>query len=302
MTTPQNSTRIHVTPVAGALGAQIQGVDLTAPMSDALFDQIRRAFLDHLVIFLPGQQLTPSQLVEFSRRFGEPVQTKFEPPLTSPPVDGFPEIYQLIKEPDSTDANIGGFWHADVTYREYPNLAAVAYALEAPTYGGDTLYSNLYLAYDALSSGMKKMLATLQAVHSSTMPHSHGLRSASVSRTRSPEPGDMTMEVTNLEKSLVETVHPVVRCHPETGRKSLYVNRGFTSHFVGMTVEESLPLLRFLWEHMELPEFTCRYGLATGTVVVWDNRCTLHYALNDYHGQRRVLHRVSIAEKDRPAK
>lgn len=291
---------LTVTPVAGALGASINGVDLSKPMPEPFFDAIHGAFLDHLVIFLPGQSLTPETLVGFARRFGEPVPTVFEPPFSAPLIEAFPEIYQLIKEPESTDANVGGFWHADVTYRKHPNLCAVAYAVDAPTYGGETLYSNLYLAYEALSDGMKRMLEGLRAVHTSTMPHSRGLRSASVSRNRPPQKGEVTREAVNLEKSVVETVHPVVRVHPETGRKSLYVNRGFTERFEGMTVEESLPLLNYLWAHMERPEFTCRYGLRTGTVVVWDNRCTLHYALNDYHGQRRVLHRVSIAEPERP--
>ena len=293
---------ISVRPISGAIGAEIRGIDLSQPLTGAQFAEIHQAFLDNLVIFLPDQNLTPGQLVDFSKRFGEPVLTRFEPPFNTPMIDGHPEIYQLIKEPDSTDANIGGFWHADVTHRERPNLAAVAYAVEAPAYGGDTMYSNLYLAYDALSAGMKRLLETLEAVHVSTMPHSHGLRSASISRKRSSKPGEVTKETTDLEKTTVEHVHPVVRRHPDTGRKSLYVNRGFTSHFVGMTVEESLPLLTYLWAHMERPEFTCRYGLRTGGVVVWDNRCTLHYALNDYYGQRRVLHRVSIVEPDRPSR
>jgi len=144
------STR-SVKPIAGALGAEIHGVDLSTPLSDDVFEEIHRAFLDHLVIFLPDQNLSPAQLVDFAKRFGVPHVDKFEPPFSTPPIEGFPEIYQLIKEPDSTDANIGGFWHADVTHRECPNLAAVAYAVEAPDYGGDTMYSNLYLAYEALS-------------------------------------------------------------------------------------------------------------------------------------------------------
>jgi taurine dioxygenase len=300
MSKDQFSQTIDVTPIAGALGAEIRGIDLSEPLSNSVFGQIHKAFLDHLVIFLPDQKLSPERLVNFSKNFGEPVITKFEPPFSTPPVKGFPEIYQLIKEPDSTDANIGGFWHADVTHRECPNLAAVAYAVEAPAYGGDTMYSNLYLAYDALSDGMKELLSELDAVHISTMPNSHGLRSASVSRTRSTRPGEVTRETVDLEKKTIENVHPVIRRHPDTGRKSIYINRGFTSHFVGMTVQESLPLLEFLWAHMERPEFTCRYGLSTGTVVVWDNRCTTHYALNDYFGQKRVLHRVSITEPTRP--
>jgi len=290
-----------VTRVAGALGAEVRGIDLSTAMSDRDFDQLYDAFIEHLVLFLPDQHLTPQALVDFAGRFGEIVPTRFEPPFDTPMIDGFPEIYLVAKEADSPSANIGGFWHADVTYRERPNLASVGYVTEAPDFGGDTMYSNLYLAYETLSPGMQRLLDGLSAVHASNMPHAHReLRSASVDRHHAPQASDMTLEFKDLEKELVESVHPVVRRHPDSGRKLLYLNRGFTSRFVDMTERESLPLLEFLWAHMERPEFTCRYRLQQHGVVIWDNRSLLHYALNDYYGQRRVLQRVSIAEPKRP--
>jgi len=283
-----SSNSFDVTRVAGALGAEVRGIDLSKPMSDEEFSQLHGAFVEHLVLFLPDQILTPQALVDFAGRFGEIIPTRFEPPFDTPMIDGFPEIYLVSKEADSPSANIGGFWHADVTYRERPNLASVGYVTEAPDFGGDTMYSNLYLAYQTLSPGMRRMLDGLSAIHASNMPHSGGLRSAAVDRRHAPQAQDMTLKVKDLEKELVETVHPVVRRHPDSGRKLLYVNRGFTSRFVGMTEDESLPLLEFLWAHMERPEFTCRYRLQKHGVVIWDNRSLLHYALNDYYGQRRV--------------
>ncbi|MEM8686085.1 MAG: TauD/TfdA family dioxygenase [Pseudomonadota bacterium] len=296
-----SDTALRIAPIAGALGAEVYGSDLAQGLSDAEFQELHQAFLDHLVIFLPGQKISPEQLVTFSRRFGEIAPVRFTGPFDMPTVEGFPEIYQITKEPGTTGTNIGGFWHADVTYRECPNLASIGYLLEAPDYGGDTMYSNLYLAYESLSEGMRDLLDGLSAVHSSTMPHAHGVRSAAVSREHAPKAEDGQLQIVSTEAEIIETVHPVVRRHPETGRKSLYVNRGFTSRFAGMSVEESLPLLQYLWAHAERPEFTCRYRLAQDTVVVWDNRCVLHYALNDYYGQRRVLQRVSVDEPSRPS-
>ncbi|MEM1200037.1 MAG: TauD/TfdA family dioxygenase [Pseudomonadota bacterium] len=294
-------TALRVAPIAGALGAEVFGADLAGEVSDLLFEELHQTFLDHLVIFLPGQKISPEKLVAFSRRFGEIAPVRFTGPFDMPAVEGFPEIYQITKEPETTGTNIGGFWHADVTYRERPNLASIGYLVEAPEYGGDTMYSNLYLAYESLSEGMRDLLDGLTAVHSSTMPHAHGVRSAAVSREHAPKAEDGQLQIVSTEVEIIETEHPVVRRHPDTGRKSLYVNRGFTSRFSGMSEEESLPLLQYLWAHTERPEFTCRYRLAQDTVVVWDNRCVLHYALNDYYGQRRVLQRVSVDEPSRPS-
>jgi len=293
---------MKIEPLAGALGAELIDVDLSAPMNDLEFAELHSAFLDYQVVFFPGQNLTTAQHRDFAMRFGELDIPVFVPPFETPPVAGHPEIYQLVKEPDNHSVNLGGFWHADVTHRETPNLASIAYVREAPSSGGDTLFANLYLAYETLSCGMQDMLDSMCAVHTSAMPYVGGsVRSTAVSREHVQSTEAVNFEMDQVESEELETVHPVVRRHPGSGRKSLYVNRGFTSHFEGWTMDESYPLLKFLWEHAERPEFTCRYRWAVGTVGIWDNRCVLHYALNDYYGQRRVLHRISVNEATRPS-
>ena len=293
----------EVVPLAGALGAEIRGVDLSARLTDTEFDFIYQVFLDYLVIFLPDQVLSPAEQLRFAQRFGEVVSPRFVPPYDMPPIDGYPEIYQLIKEPHDPAVNVGGLWHADVTYRERPNLASIAYVKEAPVFGGDTMYANLYLAYEQLSSGMRTLLDGLEAIHLSTMPYGGAsVRSLALSREHVPSDTERNFTMDSVEDTIIEGSHPVVRRHPDTGRKQLYVNRGFTDRFAGMNKEESFPLLQFLFAHCERPEFTCRYRWRDATIGVWDNRCVLHYALNDYFGQRRVMHRISTNEAARPSR
>ncbi len=294
-----------VRPIAGSIGAEIYGLDLTCPLSDETFEAVHEVFLQHLVIFLPEQQaLNPDQLKEFAGRFGEIDTAPFVHPLKMPSLEGYPEVFNVIKEASNSAINIGGFWHADVTYRERPHLAAVFYAKETPDFGGDTMFANQYLAYETLSDGMKEMLSSMRAVHSSDMPHGReDVRFGAVSKDHAPTDGDRKFEATGLETTrvdIIETAHPVIRVHPGTGRKALYVNRAFTSRFEGMSVEESLPLLHILWAHAARPEFTCRYRWTPHTVAVWDNRATQHYAINDYYGQRRHMQRISIHEATRP--
>jgi taurine dioxygenase len=292
---------VNIEPLAGALGAEVSGLDLATPLSDAEFEDLLAAFHRYQVVFLPCQDLTPAQHRDFAIRFGELDIPVFVPPFETPAVDGHPEIYQLTKAPDSDCINIGGFWHADVTHRETPNLASIAYVREAPSHGGDTLFANLYAAFEALSPGMRTMLEGMNAVHSSSMPYGRGsVRSTAVSSDHVRPAGASDFQMDQVEEQRIETIHPVVRRHPVTARQSLYVNRGFTSHFEGWTMAESHPLLDYLWKHAEQPEFTCRYRWAVGTVGIWDNRCVLHYALNDYYGQRRLLHRISVNEASRP--
>ena len=297
------TNNFEVVPIAGALGAEILGVDLSIPLTENTFDDIHRAFLDHHVIFLPGQTLTPAEQRRFAANFGDLDTPRFVPPHKMPSIEGFPEIYQVIKEADSNAVNVGGLWHADVTYRERPNLGSVAYVKESPLCGGDTIYANLHLAYEQLSSGMRTALDKLDAVHSSTMPYG-GSSARSLPISREHVPSDIARRPASFETEVetMELAHPVVRRHPDTGRKLLYVNRGFTDRFAGMSKAESLPMLEYLFAHCERPEFSCRYRWASGTVGVWDNRCVLHYALNDYFGQRRVMHRISINEAQRPAR
>ena len=221
-----------------------------------------------------------------------------------PALEGHPEVYQIVKEPRDRSLNLGGFWHADVTYRKRPNLGSVVYIKEAPTHGGDTLFSNQYLAYETLSEGMKEMLEDLRAVHTSAMPYGgEAARFPALAREHAPRREDRTFNASTHARASTEVIeheHPVVRRHPESGRRSLYVNRAFTSHFSGMSREESRPLLEFLWRHGERLEFTCRYRWRRNCLGIWDNRCVLHFALNDYYGQRRVMHRISIHEASRP--
>lgn len=294
---------MDVQPLAGALGAEITGVNLRDGLTDAAFAELLDLFHQHLVIFLPGQQLSTAEHRDFAARFGELDIPVFVPPFETPAVEGHPEIYQLSKRKATDAMNIGGFWHADVTHRSRPNLASIAYVRRAPAYGGDTLFANLYTAFQTLSPGMRLLLEQLNAVHSSAMPYGGAaVRSPSISRTHVPAADSLAFEMSNVERDHIETVHPVVRRHPATGQQCLYINRGFTSHFDGWTKEESYPLLEFLWQHTERVEFSCRYRWTEGTIGIWDNRCVLHYALNDYHAQERLLHRISVNEPSRPSR
>jgi taurine dioxygenase len=276
---------IDVRPISGALGAEIHGVQLGGPLDNAAMDQIHRAFLDHLVVFFPDQRLTPDQHKDFARRFG--------PIYIHPMVEGMkdhPEIIRVVREPGEL-TNWGSKWHMDGGFAERPPLGTMLHAQEVPPYGSDTMWANLYLAYDALSEGMKRTLEGLRAVHAS----------GAATRYDSKYKG---MKSKPAEAS--QAVHPVVRTHPETGRKCLFVNNDFMVRFDGMTEEESRPVMNYLFEHCIRPEFTCRYRWKAGTLAFWDNRCTQHNAISDYFPGRpelfnspRIMHRITV-EGDRP--
>lgn len=280
-------THIGVSPISGALGAEISGVDLSQTVDDATLGEIRRALLDHCVIFFRGQTLTPDRHKDFSRRFG----TLNVHPFVGH-VAGHPEIIPIVKEKDEK-VNFGGGWHTDMSFLAEPPLGSVLYALETPAYGGDTLFASQYLAYDLLSPGMKQMLGGLTAIHTAGMQY--GVESEASKNNAKRK----SMETKATEEAETTVEHPVVRTHPETGRKALYVNEAFTLKFKGMSKRESRPLLQFLFEHATQDAFTCRFRWETGSLAFWDNRCTQHYALNDYHGQRREMHRVTV-DGDRP--
>ena len=272
---------IEVTPIAGALGAEISGVDASRPLADEVVAEIRRAWLAHLVIFLRGQQLAPQALVDFASRFGRPMEY--------PQLKGLAEcpfVTPVIKL-EHERVNFGGVWHSDTTYLETPPMASMLYAVETPPYGGDTLFANQYLAYETLSDGLKQTLQGLTGVSTSTK--------AEVSKTRE----DRLRDAGATLKALAGE-HPVVRTHPETGRKALYVNVAHTGHFKGWTEAESAPLLEYLFAHQVKPELTCRFRWQPGSLAFWDNRCAQHNPVNDYHGFKRVMHRVTLAG-DQPA-
>jgi taurine dioxygenase len=272
---------IQVKPIAGALGAEIYGVDL-AKLDDEIFADIHHAFLDNLVIFFRDQTITPEQQVAFSARFA-PVG--YYPFLKGLP--GHPAVIEVRKEPED-NLNFGGVWHTDTAYLAKPPMGSVLYAKEIPESGGDTMFANLYLAYETLSDPLKAMLDGRNAVNSSQKGD------AAVGRQKSVD--ENPKDATDIQ---TESSHPVLRTHPETGRQALYVNRGHTVCFEGMTPQESAPILEYLFEYQIRPEFTCRFQWTPGSIAIWDNRCALHYPLNDYQGQRRVMHRVTM-EGDTP--
>jgi taurine dioxygenase len=271
------SAPFTVAPVAGALGAEISGLDLSAPLSDETILAVRRAWLDHLVIFFRDQNLSPAQFLALGRRFGEAIEYPFVKGLPE-----YPEIIPVLKL-EHERVNFGGVWHSDTAYLDVPPMASMLVAREIPPYGGDTLFANMYLAYETLSDGLKAMLEGLLAVNSSAK--------ADASRTREDRMKDSAREV---KKDYV-AAHPVVRRHPETGRRALYVNIAHTVRFDGMTEEESAPLLAYLFRHQTRPEFTCRFRWRSGSLAFWDNRCAQHNAINDYAGHRRLLHRITLA-------
>lgn len=259
----------------GALGAEVLDCDLRS-MNDADFQQVQTAFAEHSVLFFRDQALQPEDHIAFAQRWGQININRF-----FPTVDGHDEIALVRKEPEDT-LNIGGAWHTDHSYDQIPALGSMLYALETPPTGGDTLFASTCAAYDSLSDGLKQNLSTLRAVHSSR--HVFGKQN------------DYAAEIgfSNSDQATQDAIHPVVVTHPLSGRKSLYVNPGFTLRFEGWTDQESAPLLNFLYQHIGRPEHTYRLRWQPGTLAFWDNRATWHWAVNDYQGQRRVMHRITL--------
>ena len=267
---------IDVQPVAGSLGAEIRGVNLAAKLSDEVIAEIRRAFLDHLAIFFRDQKLTPQEQLAFASRFGEPMEY--------PQLKGLPEAPMItpVVKLEHERVNFGGVWHSDTTYLTRPPMASMLYAVELPPYGGDTIFANQYQAYETLSDGLRRTLDDLVGVNTSAK--------ADASKTR-----EERLRSAGAEMKVLVGEHPVVRTHPETGRRALYVNVGHTAHFKGWTEEESRPLLDYLFQHQVRLELTCRFQWQPGSLAFWDNRCAQHNAVNDYAGFRRIMHRVTLA-------
>ncbi|MEE8443856.1 MAG: TauD/TfdA family dioxygenase [Alphaproteobacteria bacterium] len=280
-----NYDRIVVTPLAPALGAEVSGVDLSRPLGGAAADEIRRAFTEYLVLFFRDQKPTPENLVAFAGLFGPVGSYPFAEPIAE-----HPKVIAIVKEKHQT-TNFGGIWHTDTPYLERPSLGSVLYAREVPPAGGDTIWANMYLAWQRLPADRRKMLAPLRAVQSASK-NKQELRADHIAT------GGMTGRDLGA-MDIKQAEHPVARTHPVTGRKSLYVSPAHTIRLSGMTEAESAPVLEALFAHATRDEFTCRFRWARGSVAVWDNYCTLHYPLNDYHGHRREMYRVTI-DGERP--
>lgn len=272
----QNFRHIKVNPIAGALGAEIYGVDISLPLEDEIISEIQKTFLHHLVIFFRNQELSPQKLLNFAAKFGVPMEY--------PQLKGIPEcppVTEVLKL-EHEKINFGGVWHSDTVYLSHPPMGSMLHAVEIPPYGGDTLFANQYMAYETLSEGLKKTISGLVAINTSAKPE--------VSMTREDRLRDVGMEL-----NVLSATHPVVRTHPETGKKALYVNTAHTTHFEGWTEQESRSLLDYLFLHQVRPEFTCRFRWEQGSLAFWDNRCVQHNPVNDYQGFRRLMHRVTLA-------
>jgi taurine dioxygenase len=279
--------QLSVIPTSGILGAEVTGRDRPLDLADldeTTFAELHRAWLDHRVLFFRDQDLTIEQLEAFTERWGEFGDNPFVEPMA-----GHPAVVEVLKEAHETDmTNFGGGWHCDWSFMETPPSATILYAREIPAWGGDTLFADLERAWETLSPSMQDLLHGIQAVHSARR---------SYAPTGSLGDGDdprRTMKVTASETAYDTTLHPLVRTHVETGRKSLWVNGIYTIGLDGFTPAESTALLGFLIDHTEQQGFTCRFRWAPGSLAMWDNRCVQHNALNDYDGHRRLLWRTTV--------
>ncbi len=271
--------RLDIRPVTTALGAEIHGIDLSQPIDDATFAELKSAFLDYDVLFFRGQALTEDQHEAFAERFGPINVNRFFKAVST-----HPRIAEVRKEANQT-TNIGGGWHTDHSYDQVPAMGSILLAREVPSAGGDTLFASMARAYEALSPKMKDFLEGLQALHSAR--HVFGKSGAYAN-------SDNKAFFGNAEQSDLEAIHPVVLAHPESGKKVLYVNPGFTIRIEGLMPHESQALLQFLFTHAARPEFQYRFHWEPGSIAMWDNRSTWHYALNDYHGNKRLMHRITV--------
>lgn len=274
-------------PLSGALGAEIEGIDLNA-LTDAGFDELFRAFVDYGVLCVRNQKLSPAQHVALARRFGTP---DVHPIVRG--TDEFPEVVKVLK-PAGESASFGVGWHSDNSFFERPSMGSVLFGVTIPPYGGDTLYASMERAYDALSEPMKRFLDGLVAVHSASRAYDPKVTGEKKYR------GEAPISYRYDEQAIYSEVqHPVIRTHPVSGRKSIYVNQMFTQRIVGLAADESKAMLAFLYEHATKPDFTCRVRWEPGSVTMWDNRIVQHYAMDDYQPFERLMYRVTI-EGERP--
>ena len=273
---------ISVRPVAGALGAELDGIHL-AHLNDPACAEIRAAFLQHQVLFFRDQEITREQQMAFARRFGTLHLHPFEQPLKG---EGYPEF--VVFQSDEKSPFVAQAWHSDLTYLAQPPLGSVLRCVVAPAFGGDTMWTSMHAAYEALSDKMQRLLSELVAIHNTE-------RVFGLVAYRGGEVSDKDAQALRA----MSAEHPVVRTHPETGRKGLFVNSQFTASIKGMKAAESEMLLSFLYRHIASPDFTCRFRWRPNAVAMWDNRCTQHRAVGDNLSAVRRLERVTI-EGDRP--
>jgi taurine dioxygenase len=274
---------VTVAPIAGACGAVVGGIDLAADLDDAVIAEIRRAVLDHQVVFFRGQSLAPERQVAFSRRFGP-----FSPVPFIEPVAGNPEVIAVAREAEESQGfTFGSLWHSDFSFLPEPPFGSILHALEVPPYGGDTLWANQVLAFRSLSPGMQAMLEGLTGIHSAVNAYSPKMQAIHDSFS------GMTVRTDDAANAVQQ--HPVVRVHGETGRKALFVSAQYTIGLDGFAPHEAKPILDFLFAHAVRPEFSCRWRWERGDVAFWDNRCLQHMAMADFTGHRRALHRTTVA-------
>ena len=279
-----NYSLIDVEPIAGSLGAEISGVDMSQMLGNQLFQEVHDALMEHQVIFFRDQDISPTDHVAFARQFGTLQVHPFAPHL-----DDHPEV--LVLESSAENRSAANAWHSDVTFSDEPPLGSILLARKVPQRGGDTMWADMYGAYDALSDAMKRYLDGMTAMHS---PGNAKFEKAY------KYTDDRAQEIRAARQALEPAEHPIVRTHPVTGRKALFVNSIFTRKVKGVSAKESRAILSYLYDHIATPEFSCRFRWRENSVAFWDNRCTQHYAVADYAGEHRLMHRVTI-DGDRPA-
>ena len=279
---------ITATPMNGTVGATVVGPDLTSPLDKKVCDEIWAAFLHYKMLWFPNQSLSPVQQAAFAENFGCLDEYPFVTPLPE-----HNKVVPIIKEPE-TKMNFGGGWHTDTSYLTEPPSVTMLQAVEIPERGGDTLFADMSHAFETLSIGMQEMLSGLTGIYSAEIVHgAGGVYSKKAGADHPMDYGDSKGVASR------EVEHPIIRTHPETGRKAIYAGLGHCSHIKNMTKEESRLILEWIYRFATRAEFVTRLTWQSGSLAMWDNRCLFHYALNDYAGKRRHMHRV-ILKGDRP--
>ena len=271
---------IEVEPISGALGAEVRGIDLRSAAADA-FDEVRAALNRHLVVFFRGQTLSPEEQLDLTRRFGRIGKV----PHASRLLAGYDDILETRNKADANRSrNVGGSWHTDMPFLERPPAQCILYGKDVPEYGGDTMWASLQAPYEALSDALRATLETLRSMHSATR--------IAGSRHVGPIERQVKAPIEDMDR---EIEHPLIRTHVDSGRKCLFVNRTTFLRFSGWIEAESAPLHDYLCDFVTRPEFTCRFRWTPNTVAIWDNRCTQHFAIDDYGGAARNMYRTVVA-------